>query len=108
MTNQASSRRHKVPSQEGSLNLTEQDLQKATGGGIGNLEKPLLSPTEKIAAGKEYPHPNNGTYHPPSNYGTYHPPSDLDLLRQLGVPYTEGMSVTESLDGKLIKFLRRK
>jgi hypothetical protein len=57
-----------LSSQEGLQELEEQDLREVTGGGGGNLLKPLLTPADKEAAkvaDRAAPRPNNGTYKAP-------------------------------------------
>ena len=73
--------------QEGWRDLEEQHLEKATGGGIGNLTKPLLTSAQKAAAKKAeaVTHRNNGTYIPPD---------DHQALRSVGASSRQGRSIT--------------
>ena len=54
--------------QEQQQDFSEEQLEVATGGGLGSLLKPLLKPFQKEAAkaaDEALPHPNNGTYKAP-------------------------------------------
>jgi hypothetical protein len=62
--------------QEQLQDLSEEQLQAITGGGIGNLRKPLLTPAEKAsakayddaAAAEKLPKLHGEQYHPPIFY----------------------------------------
>lgn len=62
--------------QEQLQELSEEQLKAVTGGGLGNLLKPLLTPAEQetakaddvAAAAEKLPKPHADQYHPPAFY----------------------------------------